>query len=122
MPRYLTFFSYDQESWRHMVQHPEDRAEAARQVVETAGGRLESFYWTLGEHDGLAIFEADDAESATAILAGIAASGRVLRLQTTALLTSAEAHRALVRAKDVAAAYRPPGGATAWLPSYDQLG
>src|SRR5205823_1048601 len=55
MARYVAFFSYTGEAAARMVAHPEDRAEAARAVIEAAGGRLEAFYWMFGDYDGLAI-------------------------------------------------------------------
>ena len=67
MRTYLTFFTYSKETWRAMVQKPEDRSEAARKVIEAAGGHLIAFYWMLGEHDGLAIFSAPGPEDAAAV-------------------------------------------------------
>lgn len=120
MPEYLTHFTYTRESWRAMVSSPEDRLEAARRVVEAAGGRLDRFYWTLGEYDGLAIFSVPDAESAAAVSAAISASGRVARMHTTRLLTGDEARRALEKAKVVRESYDPPGGERAWRADYDE--
>jgi uncharacterized protein with GYD domain len=123
MPTYLTFFTYAKDVWRGMVQHPEDRQEAARKVIDAAGGRLVAFYWMLGEHDGIAIFEAPDGAGAAAVSAAVSASGRVARLQTVQLLDSVEARRSLEQAKVVATAYEPPGGpAEQWRAGYDALG
>jgi len=122
MHTYLTFFTYSRETWRAMVQKPQDRSEAARKVIEAAGGHMESFYWMLGEHDGLAIFRVGGPEDAAAVSAGISASGRVARMQTTQLLTTEEATRALQLAKVVNSAYEPPGGLKDWRLGYDELG
>lgn len=120
MPEYLTHFTYARESWRAMVSSPEDRSDAARRVVEAAGGTLDRFYWTLGEYDGLAIFSVPDAESAAAVSAAISASGRISRMHTTRLLTSEEARHALEKAKVVRASYDPPGGERDWRTDYDE--
>jgi len=122
MHTYLTFFTYSRESWRTMVQKPEDRSEAARKTIEAAGGHMESFYWMLGEHDGLTVFRAPGPEDAAAVSAGISASGRIARMQTTQLLTSEEATRALQLAQVVTSAYHPPGGLKEWRVGYDELG
>lgn len=121
MGTYLTFFTYERDAWRAMVQRPEDRSEAARRVVEAAGGRLEAFYWMLGDDDGLAIFTAPDAVGAAAVSAAISASGRIARLRTTRLLDAGEARRALEAARVVQSAYEPPGGAPKdWRGDYDE--
>jgi uncharacterized protein with GYD domain len=123
MSTYLTYFTYTKESMRTMVRHPEDREEAARKVVGAAGGRLLSFYWMLGDHDGLAIYEVPDATGAAGVSAAISASGRIAELRTVQLLDSAEVRRSLELAKEVAAEYEPPGGSSPqWRAGYDALG
>ncbi len=122
MHTYLTFFTYSKETWRAMVQKPEDRSEAARKLIEAAGGHLVSFYWMLGEYDGLAIFQVTGPEDAAAVSAAISASGRVAVLRTHQLLSSEEASRVLQLAQVVNSAYDPPGGLTEWRAGYDQLG
>jgi uncharacterized protein with GYD domain len=113
MPTYLTVFTYSKDSWRRMVEAPEDRAAASRALVEAAGGSMVGFYWMLGEHDGLAIYEAPDAETAAAVNAAVAASGRVIGHRTSQLLTSDELGRALELAGGLTEAYRPPGEGSA---------
>jgi uncharacterized protein with GYD domain len=122
MPTYQTVFTYTKDSWRRMVERPEDRAAASRALVEAAGGTMIAFYWMLGEHDGLAIWEAPNAETAAAVNAAVAASGMLTGQRTTQLLTSDEAHRALVTAKVLTEAYRPPGAPENWRAGYDELG
>jgi uncharacterized protein with GYD domain len=120
MPTYLTLFDYTDAAWRHMVASPGDREAAARQVIEASGGTLVAFYWMLGDHDGLAIFEVDDAAMATGVLAGIASAGMVKGTYTSTLLNATEALHALEHAQSVTASYAPPGGAAAWRAEYDQ--
>ncbi len=122
MHTYMTYFSYSKETWRAMVDKPEDRSEAARKVIEAAGGHLEAFYWMLGEYDGLAIFRVPGPTDAAAVSAGIQASGRIGRMVTTQLLTAEEATRALTLAQPVASKYQPPGGLKEWRAGYDELG
>jgi uncharacterized protein with GYD domain len=110
MSTYLTFFTYAPEAWRAMVRHPEDREKASRKVIESAGGQLRAFYWMLGEHDGLAIFEVPNATSAAAVAAAITASGRISQMRTVHLLEHEEVRGALELAKLIAPAYQPPGG------------
>ena len=86
MSTYLALFTYEKEAWRDMVRRPEDREAAVRAVIGSAGGSLLAFYWMLGDHDGLAIYEAPDAAAAAAVTAAIFSSGRVADVRTNALL------------------------------------
>ena len=121
MSTYLTFFTYDKDVWRSMVQRPEDREGAARKVVEAAGGQLLAFYWMLGDDDGLVIFEVPNATAAAAVSASIAASGRISRLRTVHLLDSKEVRGSLELAKVIAPSYQAPGGLMEnWRAGYDE--
>jgi len=120
---YLALFTYEKAAWRDMVRQPEDREAAARAVIDAAGGSLLAFYWMLGDHDGLAIYEAPDAAAAATVTVAIMASGRISDVRTNALLAAPEALGALERAGEVAAAYRPPGGAREnWRVDFDEVG
>jgi uncharacterized protein with GYD domain len=120
---YLALFTYEKAAWRDMVRRPEDREAAARAVIDAAGGSLVAFYWMLGDHDGLAIYEAPDAPAAAAVTAAILASGRVRDVRTSALLAAPETLGALEHARKVAAAYRPPGGEhEGWRMDFDEPG
>ena len=41
MPLYLTKFSYTPETWARLVGNPEDRRNAAREYIESVGGKLQ---------------------------------------------------------------------------------
>jgi uncharacterized protein with GYD domain len=53
------------------------------------GVKVTNIYWTMGDHDGVLIFEAPDDETATSFLLHVAAAGNV---QTTTMraFTAAE--------------------------------
>jgi uncharacterized protein with GYD domain len=53
------------------------RAEAVRQMARNLGGEVRQIYWTMGRYDVIAITEAPDDETATAIAVAIAGSGAV---------------------------------------------
>ena len=121
MSTYVTYFTYTKDAWRGMVQHPEDREAAAAKVIESAGGTLSAFYWMLGDHDGLVIFEVPNAAAAAGVSAAISASGRVAAIKTVHLLTSEEARASLELAKVVAPSYAPPGGLPeAWRAGFEE--
>ena len=55
MAAYALFFSYTPQAWERMMIKPGDRAAAARTMIESAGGTLESLYFMLGDRDVMAL-------------------------------------------------------------------
>lgn len=106
MPKYLTAVSYSAEGLRGLQKDKaSSRQQAARAAVEGLGGRLDCFYYALGEDDAYAIVDLPDNVTAAAL--GIAASATgLIRIRTTALMTVEEVDRALEKS----VSYRPPGG------------
>ena len=122
MPTYVTFFRYTAEAWRRMVATPENRAVAARKLIEQVGGRMEAFYWMLGEWDGLVVYDVADAATAATFSGVVTSSGLIEQVKTNELLKMEEAHTALQRANQLEPSYVPPGGQGEWLAEYDVLG
>jgi uncharacterized protein with GYD domain len=54
-----------------------ERADAFSALVAKNGGNVVGLYWTLGEYDLVAITEAADAETATAVLLQVGSLGNV---------------------------------------------
>jgi uncharacterized protein with GYD domain len=54
-----------------------DRYESSEQQFEQLGIRFIDVYWTLGEHDIVAVMEAPDDETATAALLSLGSQGNV---------------------------------------------
>ena len=107
MPLYLTKFSYTPETWARLIENPEDRRGAAREYVESLGGKLHGFWYAFGEHDGYALWEAPDNVSMAAVVLAIGAGGALSSLETTVLVTVDDTLDALRKAGQVK--YRPPG-------------
>jgi uncharacterized protein with GYD domain len=57
-----------------------NRYQAAKQLVESKGGKFESIYWTAGPYDIVAITGVPDEETGTAINLQLAAAGNVRTL------------------------------------------
>jgi uncharacterized protein with GYD domain len=68
------------------------------------GGKLEAFYYALGEDDLSAIFDCPDNVSATSASLIVNASGAA-KVKMTALLTPEEVDKAAKKSVD----YSPPG-------------
>ena len=107
MPVYLQRFSYTADAVRALVDRPEDRSAAAREVAETLGGKLLGFWLAFGEFDGVFLVEAPDNASAAALAMAVGAGGALSEVETTVLLDMDEPQDAMRKA--AAATYRPPG-------------
>src|SRR5687768_9138454 len=107
MPMYLTRFSYTPETWARLMKNPEDRRAAARQYIESVGGKLHGFWYAFGDHDGYNLWEAPDNVSMAAVAIAIGAGGALSSIHTTVLLTVEDTVAALGKASSIA--YRRPG-------------
>ena len=107
MPLYLSRFSYTPETWARLIGNPEDRQKAAREYIESVGGKLHGFWYAFGEHDGYTLWEAPDNVSMAAVALAIAGGGALSSSETTVLLTVEETMDALRKARQVG--YRAPG-------------
>lgn len=105
MAKYLVQFSYTGEGLQGLLKEGgSKRRDATRQLVESLGGTVESYYFTFGDYDGFMIVAGlDNVEMAAAALIG-GASGAV-QTKTTVLLTPEEVDQAAKKQGD----YRPPG-------------
>jgi uncharacterized protein with GYD domain len=105
MPKYLLQVSYNAEGTKGLIKDGgSKRRAAAQQVVQSAGGKVESFYFAFGECDAYVIAEAPDAISVAAASLAVNASGAVT-IRTTVLLTPEEMDAAAKKT----VSYKPPG-------------
>jgi uncharacterized protein with GYD domain len=107
MPMYLSRFNYTPETWARLAKNPEDRRGAAKQYIESVGGKLHGFWYAFGDHDGYTLWEAPDNVSMAAVALAIGSGGALSSIQTTVLLTIEETIAALKKASSIA--YRSPG-------------
>jgi uncharacterized protein with GYD domain len=106
MPFYLTRFSYTPETWARLIKKPEDRRAAAKQYIESVGGKLHGFWYAFGDHDAYNLWEAPDNVSMAAVALAISAGGALSSFETTPLLTVEETIDALTKAQSIK--YTPP--------------
>ena len=102
MSVYMTQFSYTAEAWKALVKRPEDRAAVLAKHAEGLGGRVLSFYYCMGEYDGVVIFEAPDEGTAASILFTVISPGHLKATKTTALLSVDDTMDAMRRANSEA--------------------
>lgn len=98
MPHYCHQVSYTKEAWARLMADPQDRLDIVRIPIEKLGGKLHSAFFAFGPFDVIAITEMPDNISAAAIAIAFAAGGAVANIQTTPLMTAAQAIEAMRKA------------------------
>ena len=107
--KFLFLFDLKAETVAAAMERPSDRAEVVGKLCEAVGGRLDSYYWMFGEHDGLVIADVPDSAAAAAISLAVTRSGAFARLETHELIPSDQIQGILDRAKRGHGVYTPPG-------------
>jgi len=108
MPMYLFQGKFSPEAFKALIDRPHDRTEAARKVIEAAGGKLHQYFYAFGEYDVVVLMEYPDNAACAAASMAVAAGGAMSAGKTTVLMTSAEAQKAMAKANAAAKAYAPP--------------
>ncbi|OUS09144.1 hypothetical protein A9Q96_00245 [Rhodobacterales bacterium 52_120_T64] len=108
MSLYMFQASYTAQAIKALVDNPQNREDAARTLIEAAGGKLLSMYFCFGTSDVVAIIEAPDDKAMASCSLAIGASGAFSSGSTTSLMTAADAKDAMRAAQDIAAVYTPP--------------
>ena len=67
MPHYMIQWAYTPEAKAALARVPEDRSVVFGSLVEKMGGQLNAFYNSMGDYDGIAIFEAPNEQTAHSI-------------------------------------------------------
>jgi len=105
MPKYLFEIDYTSGGSEGLLRGGgTSRRKALEKMMKSAGGKLESIYFTFGIRDAIAIVELPDNATAAAVSLTVSASG-ALAMKTTPLLSAAE----IDSVTDKAVVYRPPG-------------
>ncbi len=108
MARYLIQATYNVEARKALVAHPQDRVAGVAALMERLGGKLECFYFSLGEFDIAAIAEVPDDVAAVTAALTVTGAGHLAAYQTTKLLTNDEMMSAMDKAHGIA--YAAPSG------------
>jgi uncharacterized protein with GYD domain len=80
MATYIVLSSFTEQGIRS-IRDTTKRADAVREAARKFGVTAREFYWTMGAHDVVVIFDAPDDASMTALTMSIGALGNV-RTQT----------------------------------------
>lgn len=106
MAHFMLQASYAPGAVKALVGNPQNREDAIRKLIESMGGKLNSFHFAFGEFDVVMIAEFPDATTAASVALATASSGALSKFQTTTLMTASEGMEAMRKAK--AASYSPP--------------
>jgi uncharacterized protein with GYD domain len=88
MATYIVLGNFTEQGIRN-VKDTTKRADAVKEMAKKAGATVKELYWTLGQYDVVAIFDAPDEASITALGLSIGVAGNV-RTQTLRAFTAAE--------------------------------
>src|SRR4051794_14598402 len=109
MTIYISQGRYTPAAIRGMSAKPEDRSEAVAELFAAAGGRLISWYLTLGPYDWLIIAEAPDEPTMISAVLVAAAGGSLSDITTTVALTASDTTKAFQRAGELTLKFRSAG-------------
>jgi uncharacterized protein with GYD domain len=105
MPKYLLTASYTAQGAKGLLKEGGSaRRAAVEKLVESAGGRLEAFYFAFGENDVYALVDLPDHASVAAATLAVTAGGGG-GPKTIVLLTPEEVDQAAQKTVQ----FRPPG-------------
>ncbi|HSB52910.1 MAG TPA: GYD domain-containing protein [Gemmatimonadales bacterium] len=105
MPKYLWQVSYTAQGAQGLQKDGGSARRAmVKRLTEQAGGKLEAFYFALGESDAYIIADLPDANTAMAVSLAVNAAGAA-HLRTVPLLSPEDMDAAVKKTVD----YRPPG-------------
>lgn len=88
MAHYIVLASFTDQGIKD-VKATVDRADAFKSLASKAGATVKEIYWTLGSRDIVAICEAPDDETATALSLSVATRGNI-RSETLRAFSSEE--------------------------------
>jgi uncharacterized protein with GYD domain len=80
MATFVMLVSFTDQGVRN-VKDTTKRADAFKEMAKKAGVTVKDLYWTLGQYDVVAIGEAPDDETATAVALSVSSLGNI-RTQT----------------------------------------
>jgi len=95
MATFITTIKFTQQGIKG-IDETTKRAAALKKSARKIGVKVNEIYWTLGDHDGVLIFEAPDDETATALLLDLGAAGNV-HTTTVRAFTSNEMDKILAK-------------------------
>jgi uncharacterized protein with GYD domain len=103
MPKYLVQVSMHKEGIQNVLSKAKGTGlhSAVTKFAESAGGRLEAYYFAFGRHDAVAIMDLPNNISAVALSVAASGSGAV-HVEITPLVTPEEMDQAIEKSGTLA--------------------
>ena len=95
METYVLLLNFTDQGIRN-VKDTAKRAEVFKRIADKAGVKVKEVYWTLGQYDGVLIFEAPEEATATALGLSLGSLGSV-RTQTLRAFSAEEIGRIIAK-------------------------
>lgn len=95
MATFITTIKFTQQGIKG-IDETTRRAASLKAAAKKLKVKVKDVYWTLGDHDGVLIFDAPDDETATTLLLHLGADGNV-QTSTVRAFTSAEMDKILTK-------------------------
>lgn len=76
MPTYIGLLNFTDQGVKTIKDLPA-RIAGGRQLIESKGGKLHSYFLTMGQYDAVVIIEAPDEETMTAVAIATAGQGNI---------------------------------------------
>ena len=95
MASYVSLFNFTEQGVKNFRASPA-RAIGFANAAKKAGCKVREIYWTVGQYDGVLIFEAASDEAAASVLLALGALGNV-RTATLRAFTAAEMKRIIAK-------------------------
>ncbi len=95
MATYVLLLNFTDQGIRN-VKDTAKRAEAFKKIADKAGAKVKEVYWTMGQYDGVLIFEAPEEATATALGLSLGSLGNV-QTQTLRAFSAEEIGRILAK-------------------------
>ena|ERR1700716_230041 len=108
MAKFALFFTLKGETVAHAMEHPSDRSAVVGKLAKAAGGKLEAYYWMLGDRDGFCIIEVPDSATMAALSLAASSTGAFGHLASHELFDAKEVNQVLAKGKGLKGKYSPP--------------
>ena len=76
MPKYVTLYNWTDQGVK-TAKDTVNRYQAAKQLVESKGGKIETILWTVGPYDLVTMADFPDDETGTAVALLLASTGNL---------------------------------------------